>query len=164
MVSFLARYNQPVMVQLAMITNFGFGLTTTISNARLILTRFSTSMNKITLIEIGDKSPSTIPNMEAKINNGQLMVAKSNPMCATWDWTYLRGVLRLEQTWDVTKKMMLPTNSGVWSIVPKDVAQWYLSSQTMLTSFWLFSPPTPLRWHLLPYKHWQKIDIFELHT
>ena len=83
MMSFLARYNQLVMVQLAMITNFGFGLTTTTSNARLILTRFSTSMNKITLIEIGDKSPSTIPNMETKINNGQLMLAKSNPTGAT---------------------------------------------------------------------------------
>ena len=75
------------------------------------------------MIEIGDKSPSTILNMEAKINNGQLMVAKSNPTGATWDWTYLRDVLRLEQTWDATKKMMLPTNSGAWSIVPKDVAQ-----------------------------------------
>ena len=83
MVSFLAQYNQPVMVQLAMITNCGFGLMTTTSNARLILTRFSTSMYKITMIEIGDKSPSTIPKMEVKINNGQLMVAKSNPMCAT---------------------------------------------------------------------------------
>ena len=127
MVSFLARYNQPVLVQPAMITNFGIGLMVTTSNARLILTRFWTSMDKITMIEIGDKSPSTILNMEAKINNGQLMVAKSNPTGATWDWTYLRGVLRLEQMWDATKKMMLPTNSGAWSIgqsLGKDVAQW----------------------------------------
>ena len=83
MMSFLARYNQLVMVQLAMITNFGIGLTTTTSNARLILTRFWTSMDKITMIEIGDKFPSTILKMEAKINNGQLMVAKSNPICVT---------------------------------------------------------------------------------
>ena len=33
-------------------------------------------------------------------------------------------------------------------------------SQTMLTKFWLFWPPTPLRWHFLWYKHWQKVDIF----
>ena len=83
MVSFLARYNQPVLVQPAMITNFGIGLMVTTSNARLILTRFWTSMDKITMIEIGDKSPSTILNMEAKINNGQLTVAKSNPTGAT---------------------------------------------------------------------------------
>ena len=116
----------PCTVQPAMITNFGIGLMVTTSNARLILTKFWTSTYKITMIEIGDKSPSTILNMEAKINNGQLMVAKSNPTRATWDWTYLRGVLRLEQTWDATKKMMLPTNSGAWSIgqsLGKDVAQ-----------------------------------------
>ena len=28
--------------------------------------------------------------------------------------------------------------------------------------FWLVSPPTPLRWHFLPYKSWQKADIFIL--
>ena len=79
LVSFLAQYKIPVMK----ITNFGFGLMTTTSNARLILTRFWTSTDKITMIEIGDKSPSTIPNMETKINNGQLMLAKSNPTGAT---------------------------------------------------------------------------------
>ena len=29
-----------------------------------------------------------------------------------------------------------------------------------LTIFWLFWPPTPLRWHFLWDKHWQKVDIF----
>ena len=30
--------------------------------------------------------------------------------------------------------------------------------------FGLFWPPTPLRWHFLPYKRWQKQDIFGLPT
>ena len=35
-------------------------------------------------------------------------------------------------------------------------------SQTTLTRFWLFFwPPTPLRWHFLPYKRWQKVKIFD---
>ena len=38
------------------------------------------------------------------------------------------------------------------------------SSQTTLTSFWFFWPPTHLRWHVLTYEHWQKVDIFTLTT
>ena len=33
-------------------------------------------------------------------------------------------------------------------------------SQTTLTRFWLFLPPTTLHWLFLPYEHWQKVDIF----
>ena len=33
-------------------------------------------------------------------------------------------------------------------------------SKTTLTRFCLFRPPTPLRWHFLWYKRWQKVDIF----
>ena len=32
-------------------------------------------------------------------------------------------------------------------------------SQTTLTRFWLFWPPTPLCWHFLWYDCWQKVDI-----
>ena len=35
-------------------------------------------------------------------------------------------------------------------------------SQTTLTRFWLFWPPTPRRWHFLTYKRWQKVKIFGL--
>ena len=34
-------------------------------------------------------------------------------------------------------------------------------SQTMLTRFWLFWSPTPLRWHFLPYKRWQKSTFLD---
>ena len=64
------------------------------------------------MIEIGDKSLCTIPDMEAKINNGQLMGAKSFPTGATWDWTYLRGAVRQEQMLDATKNMMASINNG----------------------------------------------------
>ena len=33
-------------------------------------------------------------------------------------------------------------------------------SQTTLTRFWVFLPPTHLCWHFLWYKCWQKVDIF----
>ena len=79
MVCFLA----PCKPSAVKITNFGIGLKSATSNARLILTSFWTSMGTTTMIEIGDKSPSTIPDMEAKINNGQLMDAKSFPTGVT---------------------------------------------------------------------------------
>ena len=34
-------------------------------------------------------------------------------------------------------------------------------SKTTLTSFWHFWPPTPLRWHFLPYKRWQKSTFID---
>ena len=37
-------------------------------------------------------------------------------------------------------------------------------SQITLSSYWLFLTPFSLCWHFLPYKHWQKVNIFGLPT
>ena len=50
-----------------------------------------------------------------------------------------------------------------WGLVQGGIL--YLRSLSTLTRFfWLFWPLTPLRWHFLPYKSWQKFNIFGLPT
>ena len=69
-----------------------------------------------------------------------------------WDGRTCLNLSKLDQTFSNWSKLV---QSGLH--LSKLVWPFRRHSQTTLTRFWT---PTPLCWHFLPYKRWQKVDIF----